>query len=154
MKKITFILSVLFLSATLVHLDSSAQQRRNLQGRGIGQRQNLSRMYNPQTVVTIKGVVNEVERVQSGPGGYLSIHIKMGSEEGIQTVHLGPAWFIEKEMKIAPSDILEITGSKIIYNDTPAIIAAQIKMGDQTLQIRNEIGVPVWSRSGMGRRRQ
>jgi len=154
MKKFTFILSILFLFAFLVHLDSFAQQRRNLRGQGRGMGQQLSRNYDPQSVVSVKGTVNKIERYQYGQGRYYGIHVLLNTQEEVLSVHLGPAWFIENKMKIELNDVLEIRGSKIVYNDTLTVIAAQIKKGDQTLQLRNEIGIPVWSRSGYGRRRQ
>jgi hypothetical protein len=156
MKRITVILTFLLLSVSLIFADSNAQQRRNISGqrRGIGQGQQFSRFYNPETVVSIKGMVENINKYRYGQGGYYGIHVRLNTNEEFYSVHLGPAWFIEKEIKIGQNDLLEITGSKCIYNDTLTVIAAKIKKGDQTLQLRDEIGIPVWSRSGSGRGRQ
>ena len=154
MKKISFALSIVVLFAFLAHLDSCAQQRRNLRGQGRGMGQQLSRNYDPQSVVSVKGTVNKIEQYQYGQGRYYGIHVLLDTQEEVLSVHLGPAWFIENEMKIELNDVLEIKGSKIVYNDTLTVIAAQIKKGDQRLLLRNEIGIPVWSQSGYGRRRQ
>lgn len=154
MKKTTVVLSVLFLSVSLLNLDIFAQQRKyqRVQGRGMGQQ--LSRYYEPETVVSIKGVVNDIAQYRYGQGRFYGLHIRLNTENEIYSVHLGPAWYIENEMKIDLNDVLEITGSKVIYNDTLTVIAAQIKKGEQIVQLRNELGIPVWSRSGYGRRRR
>ena len=154
MKIYSFILSILFLSVILIQVDSYAQQRRNLRGQGIGQGQQLSKFYDPETVVSIKGIVENINRYQYGQGGYYGIHVRLITDDENYSVHLGPAWFIENEIKIGLNDLLEIIGSKCIYNDTLTVIAAQIKKDAQTLQLRNEIGIPVWSRSGSGRGRR
>ena len=70
-------------------------------------------------------------------------------------VHLGPEWYIEEalasqDIKIEVKDKIEIIGSRISYGEKPAIVAAEIKKGNKTLTLRDEIGVPFWS--GWGRR--
>jgi hypothetical protein len=61
-------------------------------------------------------------------------------------VHLGPLWYLEnQDVKIAPKDKVEIKGSRVTVQEKPAIIAAEVKKGDQTLKLRDEAGVPVWS---------
>jgi hypothetical protein len=61
-------------------------------------------------------------------------------------VHLGPVWYIERQdMKIDPGDKVEITGSRIIFEGKPAIIATEVKNGAEILKLRDENGFPVWS---------
>ena len=47
-------------------------------------------------------------------------------------------------------DNLEIRGSRVTSQGKPAIIAAEIRKGDQILKLRDENGIPAWS--GGGRR--
>jgi hypothetical protein len=48
-------------------------------------------------------------------------------------------------MKIVPGDKVEITGSRITFQRDAAIIAAEVKKGDEILQLRDGNGFPVWS---------
>lgn len=43
------------------------------------------------------------------------------------------------------NDTIAMTGSRVMMDAKPAIIAAQIKKGDEVLKLRDENGVPAWS---------
>jgi hypothetical protein len=103
-------------------------------------------------VETLSGTVIKVERITPTGGRYCGVHLTVKTEDEEISVHLGPAWFIDSlNTAIEQDDILEITGSRISYQGKPAIIAAILDKGDQTLILRSENGVPVWSG---GRRRR
>ena len=58
-------------------------------------------------------------------------------------MHLGPAGYLEKQaMQIAANDTITVTGSRVTMYGKPAIIAAQIKKGNEVLKLRDENGVP------------
>ena len=154
MRNIIIVVVIFFLCIVSMSVETVAQQARNVRSQGRGGGQLLSRMYNPQTVVSEKGTVNKIEKMQYGRGRYYGLHIILKTETEMLSVHLGPAWFIEGKTKIDEGDSLEVKGSQIVYNNTPTIIASQLINGDQILQLRDEVGVPVWSRSGIGRRRR
>jgi len=65
-------------------------------------------------------------------------------------VHLGPAYFLEKKMKIVKGDIISVTGSRVQYDGAAAIMAREIEKGGVKVQLRKEDGTPLWS--GHGRR--
>ena len=45
---------------------------------------------------------------------------------------MGPGWFIEnQDIKIEPKDKVEVKGSRITFEGKPAIIAAEVKKGDE-----------------------
>ena len=102
--------------------------------------------YDPKTEVTIQGTVEKVDRVSSGkmPGPGIHLIVRSGSET--TDVHLGPAAFIDKTMTFKEGDAVQIIGSKVTMMGKPAVIAREVKKGDQTLKLRNEKGVPLWSR--------
>jgi hypothetical protein len=140
---------VFFLCST----DIFAQRgiNRNESG-GWGTGSNYGRMYDTNTVETIKGRVTKVERIIQTKGRSCGIHLMIKTDKETISVHLGPAWFIEKQdIKINVKDTLKVKGSRINYEGTPAIIAAEVEKENQTLHLRDEIGIPVWS--GGGRRR-
>jgi hypothetical protein len=106
------------------------------------------RLYDPKTVETVKGEVIAVAMLtpMKGMGG--GVHVSLKTEKETLSVHLGPSWFIEnQDFKIAPKDTIEVKGSRVTMGGKPALIAAEVKKGDETLTLRDDTGVPVWSAS-------
>jgi hypothetical protein len=133
---------------------ASAQPWRGYKGSGgWGSGGQYQRMYDPKTVATVTGTVEAVETFTSMRGMSVGVHLTMKTEDGTISVHLGPAWYIERlDMKLDKGDTLEVKGSKILFDSKPAIIAAEVKKGDEVLKLRDENGIPYWAGSGMGRR--
>jgi hypothetical protein len=103
-------------------------------------------MYNPQTVETITGEVVSVDRVTPIKGMSYGVHILVKTGKETIAVHLGPGWYIEnQDVEIAREDKIEVKGSRITFEDKPALIAAEVKKGDDVLTLRDANGVPVWS---------
>lgn len=102
--------------------------------------------YNPQTVETVSGVVATVDRVSPAEGSSYGVHLTLKTDTETISVHLGPAWHIERqEIKIAAGDQIEVQGSRITHEGKPAIIAAVVTKGNQQLRLRNANGIPLWS---------
>jgi len=141
---VAFIAGVGVLGASIVLAQAGA-------GRGAGRRSD-GRLYNPATVETVSGVVQRIDQVKAqGAGQGYGIHLLLKTDKEEIAVHLGPGWFVEKQsLKIAPQDQIEVRGSRITYEGKPAIIAAEVKKGDQVLKLRDPAGVPAWR--GRGRR--
>lgn len=109
------------------------------------------RAYDPRTVETVKGEVVGVEKIPSRGGKGYGVHLTLKTEKETLTVEVGPGWYVEKQpVKIEVGDILKIRGSRVTSQDKPAIIAAEIRKGDQILMLRDENGIPAWS-GGSGR---
>ncbi len=114
--------------------------------RRLGMKGSYQRMYNPATVETVKGVVVAVEKVVPQKGMQYGIHLMVKTDKETIPVHLGPAWFIERQdMRIEKGDRIEVKGSRITINGKPAIIAAEVKKSDHVLSLRDSAGVPAWS---------
>ncbi len=123
-------------------------------GGGWGMGTNYGRMYSPATVETLEGSILKIEKITPFKGMNYGIHIIVKTDEEEIPVHLGPGWFIEnQENELKVKDKIKVTGSKITYNDKPAVIAAEIKKGDETLVLRDKGGFPVWSGWRRGRAR-
>ncbi|MCI4625254.1 MAG: hypothetical protein L3V56_04755 [Candidatus Magnetoovum sp. WYHC-5] len=115
-------------------------------GKGWGLKSDYQRMYNTQTVVSIKGTVEAVEQITPMGGMSYGYHLKVKTDSETVSVHLGPAWFIERqEVKIKNGDTVDITGSKVTVNNAPAVIAAEVKKGDAVLKLRDSSGIPLWA---------
>lgn len=147
MKKIeamTFALTFILTSTATLSL---AEPWKEWKGSGGWSRRSAyQKMYDLQTVSTMNGEVVEVEKITPLRGMSYGIHLKLRTADGILSVHLGPSWFVERQdLKIAKGDKIEVKGSRITFNDEPAVIAAEIKKGNDTLVLRDENGFPLWS---------
>lgn len=123
-------------------------------GQGMGRNMRMPR-YDTSTVVTIKGTVQEVLEATMRSGrmsrmssmGHTGLHLIVKTDKETATVLAGPSWFAkDKGFSFAKDDKVEVTGSRVKYNGTEAIIAREIKKDGKTLTLRNENGVPKWSR--------
>ena len=123
----------------------NASAQRGPRGQGGGGR-GAGRMYDSKTVESVTGEVVSVEKLTSTNGMGAGVHLQLKTEKELVSIHLGPAWFIEKQdLKIAPKDKIEVKGSRVMFDGKPAIIAAEVKKGEHVLKLRDENGVPVWA---------
>jgi hypothetical protein len=117
----------------------------NQGGLGQGGGAGYDRMYDPKTVAAVSGEVVAVDKIADQGTGYTaSLTLKTDKETIL--VYLGPGWFIEKQgLTLAPQDQVEITGSQITLQGKPALIAAEVKKGHQSLRLRDSAGIPTWA---------
>jgi hypothetical protein len=130
--------------------------------------------YNPATEVTVKGTVEEVQEDMMQPGmmqggqgqssgsmgnmgqmgsmgqmgrmGHVGLHLILKTKKQSYTVLVGPSQFVkDKGFSFAKGDKIEVTGSKVKYGDSEALIAREIKKGNKVLTLRNAQGLPEWS---------
>lgn len=116
-------------------------------------KQMYSRNYDVNKVETIEGEVTEVVyqpgKKQQGVEG---VHLIVKAANETIAVHLGPVWYMsQQEFSLSKGDMVVITGSRISYNNAPALIAAQLHRGDMTLQLRDQNGFPRWRGWRMGK---
>lgn len=110
------------------------------------------RNYNPKTVETVQGKVLSVEKTSPPAQRGHGVHLMLQTDKETIEVHLGPAGYLEKQaLQIAANDTITVTGSRVMMDGKPAIIAGQIKKGDEVLKLRDENGVPAWSAGRRGR---
>jgi hypothetical protein len=115
-------------------------------GGGWGAGTPYARMYNPQTLENIAGEVISVDQITPGKNMSYGVHLILKTDAETISVHLGPVWYIEnQDVKIEVKDKVEITGSRITFEGKPAIIAKEVKKGDEVLVLRDEDGLAVWS---------
>ncbi|HOC45414.1 MAG: hypothetical protein PHT96_09950 [Syntrophorhabdaceae bacterium] len=144
-----FLISIAVLAALSLLLSgvSFAQGKRG--GGGWGPGTSYSRLYDPKTVENLSGEIDKIEAFTPRKGMSQGIHLFLKTDTGSIPVHLGPSWYIEgQNVKLAAGDKVEVTGSRITFDKKPAIIASEIKKGDQILKLRGPDGTPAWSRRG------
>ena len=104
------------------------------------------RLYDAKTVETISGEIVSVDVSAPMKGMAPGLHLTVKTDKETVSVHLGPAWYLEnQDVKLAAKDKVEIKGSRITFAGKPALIAAEVKKGDETLVLRDSAGIPVWS---------
>jgi hypothetical protein len=147
MKTSKMFVSVLLVAGLLVSTDTLAQSRMNWKGSGgWGPGTPYGRMYDPKTVETISGEVADIEYLTPTKGMSQGVHLLLKTDKETIPVHLGPAWYIEnQDLKIEKKDRVEVRGSRITFQQKPAIIAAEVRKGDETLKLRDNTGIPDWS---------
>ncbi len=113
---------------------------------GWGPGSQYGRMYDPKTIESITGTVEKIEKTAFGKGMSSGIHLILKTDKETIAIHLGPSWYIEnQDIKILPGDKVDIKGSRVTFQGKPAIIAAEVKKGDEVLQLRDENGFPAWA---------
>lgn len=115
-------------------------------GAGGGPGSPYGRMYNPQTVETVAGEITAVEKITPGRGMFRGVHIVLKTNKGESLpVHLGPEWYLEKQaVTLKQGDKVEVRGSRVTFQDKPAVIAAEVTKEGKTLRLRDASGVPAW----------
>jgi hypothetical protein len=105
-----------------------------------------ARMYDPDTVTTLRGTVSGVTVMPARGGRIGGTHFALQSDGQTMDVHLGPTWFLQREgIDVAKGDSIEVTGSVIDSDGNSSLIARELKKGQKILKLRDEQGVPVWS---------
>ena len=147
MKKIITLLATMIL-LSLIFVSGAAAQRGVMWkgGGGWGPGAPYGRTYDLQTIETVFGEVVAIDVISPMKGMSYGIHIILKTDKETIPVHLGPGWYIEnQDVKIAPTDMIEVKGSRITFNGKPTLIAAIVKKGDQVLALRDASGFPAWS---------
>lgn len=147
MKKIGTLIAVISIISLFLGTESFAQRGMRWKGSGgWGPGSQYQRMYDPKSVETISGEVASVDKIAPMRGMSYGVHLMVKTDKEEISVHLGPGWYIEnQDIKIEPKDKVEVKGSRTTFKGKPAIIAAEVKKGDQILRLRDENGFPVWS---------
>ena len=147
MKKIAGITAVIATLALVLAPQVLAQGGPRWRGSGgWGPGGNFGKLYDPKTVETINGDVVKVDRITPMRGMSAGVHLVVKTDKEEISVILGPQWYLEnQDVKIAPNDKLEIKGSRVSVQGKPALLAAEVKKGGETLKLRDESGAPVWS---------
>ena len=147
MKKFALVFTAVALVGLVSAAESFAQQGAGRQGSGgWGTGSQYGRLYDAKTVETISGEVVSVDKITPMNGMSAGVYLQLKTEKETVSIHLGPAWFIEnQDVKIEAKDKIEVKGSRVTFDGKPAIIAAEVKKGDEVLKLRDETGVPVWA---------
>lgn len=146
MNKTLTAVTVLGLLTFLPTPDAWAQGFRWRGGGGWGPGGQYGRLYDVKSVETVSGEVTGMEEMTPFKGMGRGVHLMLETDKESISVHLGPAWYVERQdTEITVGDKIEVKGSRIAYEGKPAIIAAEIRKGDEVLTLRDASGIPMWA---------
>jgi hypothetical protein len=149
MKKIVVLVAAVTMGLFFAAVDSFAQRGPGMTWRGSGgwgPGTPYNKMYDPKTVETINGEVISVDRITPMKGMSGGVHMNVKTDKETISVQLGPSWYLEnQDVKIAAKDKVEVKGARATFAGKPAIIAAEVKKGDEVLKLRDDSGYPVWA---------
>lgn len=113
-----------------------------------------NRLFNPATIMEIKGSISSIEKIIPVKGMSNGIHLNLITDKKEHySVHLGPEWFLNKQaMQFSVGDVIVVKGSKITYENAAAIVAIAVSKGKSILILRDNKGFPAWSGAKQGRK--
>lgn len=141
-------LMIVFISIALVcpALAQPGQSRRSQRG-AASAIMTLIRLYNPETVTTVKGQVASLGTLppHTQVVGALRTAI-LKTEQGDITAFLAPDGYLEEHKGVLKAgDEVEVTGSKVtVGKQGPAIIVKDLKVGGKSIALRDAEGLPIW----------
>jgi hypothetical protein len=108
-------------------------------------------MYNVASEVTLSGTIDDVTNVADTGAAGGGIHVTLKTTTETVPVHLGPAWFMtQQKYVLAKGDAVTVIGSRVKMGAADAVLAREIKKGEQTMTFRDARGFPKWSGRGRG----
>jgi hypothetical protein len=154
MKRVSLCLAFAAVVLFAVSTALFAQARPGMMWRGSGgwgPGSQYNKIYDPKAVETISGEVIKVDRITPAKGMSGGIHMLVKTDKETVSVHLGPSWYLEnQDVKLEPGDKVEVKGSRVTFGGKPALIASEVRKGNEVLTLRDEAGFPAW----MGWRRR
>jgi sporulation protein YlmC with PRC-barrel domain len=98
-----------------------------------------SEIFDPETIATVTGKIVKIEYYEQ-----IRLMLYTDAKKPVM-VDLGPIGFLESQGKIMKrGDQVTVTGSMVIIDDTPIMVATTIQEGNEELHLRDNEGHPVW----------
>lgn len=133
---------------------AAAQETSSGEGQVNPQAQTRPHFYDVDREVTIEGQIEDLrfENRYEGKGNFLVLLVKEKSGSELVEVETAPAWFFRTD--IHKGEKIRLVGSVTEEgkDGRKLVIARELRIGNQTITLRDRRGFPTWSR-GQGRRR-
>ena len=92
-----------------------------------------------------KGVVEEVKDRDCPISGTMGSHLMVKTDGKVYEVHVAPTKFVKSyEVVFQKGDEIEITGIKTTFQGVDAVLAREIKRGNDDFVFRDPEGKPIW----------
>ena len=108
--------------------------------------------YDTATNIDVMMVVVDVKDIAAGNplnGRHLIVRPESAKGNSETTdVYLAPDDYLKDfDCHFAKGDKIQVKGSKVKFNGAPAVLAREVRLESTTLYLRDEHGVPYWSKS-------
>lgn len=102
--------------------------------------------YDPATETKVNGTIEDVQQFECPVSGTVGYHIALRTDAGAVMVHVASTKFMkEYEIAFQKGEEIEVLGSKVkMANGEEALLAREIKRGQNTFTFRDKQGNPLW----------
>lgn len=101
--------------------------------------------YDLTSTTTFEGKIVGIEKETCKGCGMVHVDLVVKTKDDEKKVRLGPAWYIDnQEETLKKDDTIEVSASKVTFEDAPLFVAAKITKGDDVLILRDKNGLPMW----------
>jgi DNA/RNA endonuclease YhcR with UshA esterase domain len=101
--------------------------------------------YDVSAETTTKGLVDEVKDRECPISGSMGAHLMVKADGKLYEVHIAPTKMVKSyEVVFQKGDEVEIKGVKTTYQGVDAILAREIKRGNDDFVFRDPQGKPIW----------
>ena len=110
--------------------------------------------YDTTTVETLEGTIARIDTMESRRNGWMKgLHLQLDTGEETVDVHLGPmAYLTQQGIALDVGQTVRVRGARMMDNDAPVMLAAELHHGDQSWMLRETNGTPMWSGQRQGQR--
>lgn len=144
---------VAFSFVALVAVTLSAQQGFGRMGGRGGSRGEELGNYDPTQTEVVRGQVISVQDFESRKGKVTGVGVELQADSEPLFVYLGPHIYVDlQNVRINEGDRVEVIGVRILLDGRPALLAGQVRKGDEVLRLRDDRGVPLWNEKRQGGR--
>ncbi len=142
---------VAFAFVALVTVTLSAQQGFGRMGGRGGSRGEERGNYDPTQAESVRGQVIAVKDFESRNGKMTGVGLELQTDSEPLLVYLGPHIYVDlQNVRINEGDSVEVVGVRILLDGRPALLAGQVRKGDEVLRLRDDKGVPLWTGKRQG----
>jgi len=105
--------------------------------------------YDPKTEISASGTLEKITHMKRGGCcGKGGLHGIIKTDQGRMIIHLAPDWFFDlKKMTLKEEEPVALVGSKMKKGANEYVVVKTITLGGATLALRDDQGVPLWSRA-------
>lgn len=111
----------------------------------LNKRKKYFRNFDPKTVEELHGKIVKVSSTPDDEDSVSGVKIFVEEDEAVVPVHLGPAWFVNRQFKpFTTGEDVSVRGSRIHFKGQDIIVAELLKRGKITYRLRDDSGSPFW----------
>lgn len=101
--------------------------------------------YDPRSEIRIKGIVVAASDYYCAVSRTVESHLILQTGDGTLEVHLAaPAFVRQYRLTFAEGEVIEVLGSRIIFDGRETLLAREIGRGEEVFVFRDATGKPLW----------